>query len=66
MNSENTKAFLTYDLAQAAFLLCMRHPLRGLEGNGRKAFVFDASARADADNFYANAPVGALDNSPAL
>jgi hypothetical protein len=66
MNSENTKPFLTYDLAQAAYLLCRGRPLRGLQGNGRKAFVFDASAQSDADNFYANAQVGALDFAAAL
>jgi len=56
----------THDVGQAAFLLALRHPLRRLEWTTRKAFVFDASARADADRFYANTPVGCLDFAAAL
>jgi len=56
----------THDVGQAAFLLALRHPLRRLEGTTRKAFVFDASARADAEKFFANAPIGALDFAAAL
>lgn len=55
-----------HDLAQAAFLMARHHPLRRLEGNGRKAFIFDASARQDAEQFYANAPIGALEYAAAM
>lgn len=40
--------FKTSDTQLAAFLVAIGHPLRGLEEpQGRRVFVFDASAEAD-------------------
>lgn len=61
-----TTDFQTYDLHQAAYLVALRHPLRRLDGGPRKVFVFDATARADAERFHENAPVGAFDFAAAL
>jgi len=63
----NVSDYATHDLYQAAYLVARRHQLRRLEGLGqRKAFIFDGTARADANRFHENSPIGALDFATAL
>jgi hypothetical protein len=59
--------YATHDLYQAAYLVALRHQLRRLDGLGqRKTFIFEGTARADAERFHENSPIGALDFATAL
>jgi hypothetical protein len=59
-------AYKTFDMYVAAFLVARGHVLQRLEGTYRRTFVFPGDAAEDAEMFYKNAPVPAIDYAHAL
>jgi hypothetical protein len=66
MSPATHAAYQTHDIYVAAHLVASGHVLQRLEGEYRRAFVFAADARSDADAFYAGASVTALRYAHAL
>jgi hypothetical protein len=54
-----TESVSTTDPHQAAFLLALGHPVRAVDGDRWRRFIFDASAAEDAARFHDDAPVPA-------
>ena len=64
----STEHYQTPDLNRGAFLVARGHPLLRVERQpgGRCVFYFPVAARADAEGYLRNEPVGAWDYANAL
>jgi hypothetical protein len=67
--NDRTNEYRTTDLNVAAFLVARGYTMTGIERltDGRRGvFLFGPGARADVDQYFLNAPVGARDFAAAL